>query len=569
MAKKKASTFKIDKHVDLFIDLVEKGAIRSSKEIKALVRHVKWCFENEDIYVDHEQADKYLGLARYFPYEQLFPWQEFVITLHDCTYDKNTKMPRWPDLFCMLGRGAGKDGTIALEAVALASPYNGIRGYDVDICANNEEQALRPVLDIVDAFEGREAADQKKLKKYYHWLKEKVECTTTKSMIRGRTNNPKGKDGMRSGIAIFNEIHQYENYSNINVFTTGLGKHPHPRRSYYTTNGNVREGPLDDLLETSEGILFGGDPDNGLLPFICRLDSKDEVDDPDNWEKANPSLPYLPALRLETEKEYKDWKKSPARLPAFMEKRMNLSDGGADIKVTDYDNIKATKKELPDLTGWTCVAGIDFAKITDWVSVDLHFKQGDKRFDISHSWLCAQSKDIPRLKCPWKEWEQMGRLTVVDDVEIHPEVITDYLYAMRTMYSIRAIAIDDFRYALLAKALKELGFEPKDKKNLKTIRPSDIMRVAPVIDSCFVNQYLTWGDAPELRWATNNAKLIRYGRKPGSSADADLGNYVYGKIEAKSRKTDPFMAFVAAMTIEDRIIERREGARRSLPTVTY
>jgi len=567
--KKKTSTFEIDKHVDLFMDLVEKGAIQTSKEVKALINHVKWCFENEDIYVDHELAEKYMGLAKYFPYDQVFPWQMFVITLHDCTFDKNTKMPRWPDLFCMLGRGAGKDGTIALESVALASPYNGIRGYDVDICANNEEQALRPVLDIVDAFDSAGAAEKKKLKKYFHWLKESIECLNTKAMIRGRTNNPKGKDGMRSGIVVFNEIHQYENYNNINVFTTGLGKHPHPRRSYFTTNGDVREGPLDDLLETSEGILFGGDPDNGLLPFICRLDSKDEVDNPDMWEKANPSLPYLPALRMETEKEYREWKKSPARLPAFMTKRMNVPDGSGEIKVTDYENIKATKEELPDLSGWNCVAGIDFSKTTDWVSVCLHFKQGDKRYDISKSWMCAESKDIPRLRCPWEEWARNGRLTVVDDVEVHPSIITDYLYTMRQQYRIQAVAIDDFRYALLAKALNEIGYDPKDKKNLKLVRPSDIMKAAPVIDSCFVNHYFAWGDAPELRWATNNTKLIRYGRKYGSAADADIGNYVYGKIEAKSRKTDPFMALVAAMTIEDRIIERREGKRRRLPVMTY
>ena len=556
-------------HLQPFIDLVESGDLRTSKEVKALVDHVKKCLDTEDIYIDDELADHYLALAKYFPFEEVFPWQSFVITLHDATFWRESGMPRWPDLFCMLGRGAGKDGTIALESVALASPYNGIQGYDVDVCANNEEQALRPVLDIVDAFDSAEPARKKKLKKYFNWKKESVESLRTKAQIRGRTNNPKGKDGMRSGIVVFNEIHQYENYGNINVFTTGLGKHPHPRRSYFTTNGNVREGPLDDLLETSEAILFGGEPDNGLLPFVCRLDSKEEVDDPANWEKANPSLPYLPALRQETEKEYREWKQNPARLPAFMEKRMNLPDGASEIKVTDYGNIKATNCELPDLTGWTCVVGIDFSKITDWVSVDLHFKQGDQRFDLSHSWMCLASKDIPRLKCPWKEWAEAGRLTLVDDVEIHPEIVTEYIYSMRTRYMIRAIAIDDFRYALLARALNDIGFDPKDKKNLKLVRPSDVMRVAPVIDSCFANQYFNWGDAPELRWATNNTKLIRYGRKIGSSGDADVGNYVYGKIEAKSRKTDPFMALVAAMTIEDRIIERRTSKRRKLDVVTY
>ena len=54
-------------------------------------------------------------------------------------------MPRWPDGFCLIGRGAGKDGTIALESLCLISHYNNIKGYDVDICANNEEQAMRPL----------------------------------------------------------------------------------------------------------------------------------------------------------------------------------------------------------------------------------------------------------------------------------------------------------------------------------------------------------------------------------------------------------------------------------------
>jgi len=410
-------------------------------------------------------------------------------------------------------------------------------------------------LDIVSAFDAPEY--QKKLKRFFTWKKESVTNLTTKSIIQGRTNNPKGKDGLRSGIVIFNEIHQYEDYRNINVFTTGLGKKKHPRRSYYTTNGDVREGPLDDILETSEGILFSGDPDNGLLPFICKLDSKEEVDNPDMWEKANPSLPHLPDLRTEIKKEYAEWKKSPARLPAFMTKRMNIPDSASEIQVTAYDNIKATKAELPDMHGWTCVAGIDYSKITDFASVVLHFRQGDVRYDIGHSWLCAKSTDIPRMKCPWKEWAQNGRLTVVDDVEINPHYITDWLKDAKKTYNIRALAIDDFRFALLAGALEDIGFDCKARKNLKMVRPSDIMRIAPVIDSLFANHNLVWGDAPEMRWATNYAKLIRYGRNLGQSDDADLGNFVYGKIEVKSRKTDPFMAFVAAMAIEDRIIERK------------
>ena len=539
----------LNPHLQEWIDIVENETYAVCKEQKLLVQHVKYCFENEGIYFDDEQFEKYLGLTKYFPYDEIFPWQKFVIGLHDCTYWKDTGMPRWPDLFCMLGRGAGKDGTIALESVCLMSPYNGIKEYDVDICANNEEQAMRPVQDVISAFE--EPKYIKKLKRFFYWTKEQVKSLKTKSVMRGRTNSPKGKDGLRSGIVIFNEIHQYEDYKNINVFTTGLGKKKHPRRSYYTTNGDVREGPLDDLLETSEQILSGEEPDNGLLPFICRLDVKEEVHNESNWPKANPSLPYLPSLLLETRKEYREWKANPRRLPAFMDKRMNLPENAEENSVTDYENVKATNVPLPDLEGWSCTCGIDYTKLNDFASINLHFRDGDKRYDINHSWLCLKSKDLPRLKCPWKEWADKGRLTLIDDVEIHPYILIEYIQEAMQKYEIKKLALDNFRFSLLSEPLRQLGFDMKVNKNLVLLRPSDIMQVVPVIDHYFTQQMFIWGDAPELRWATNNTKLVRYGRKIGKSDDQDLGNYVYAKIEAKSRKNDPFMALAASVAVED------------------
>lgn len=558
-----------DPRIESYMEAVETGAVRSSKEIKALVKHVRECFETEDIYVDQQQLTDYLGLARYFPYERVFPWQEFVIALHDCTYWRESGMPRWPDLFCLIGRGAGKDGTIALEAVALSSEYNGIREYDVDICANNEDQALRPVQDIVGAFE--QPRWIKKLQRFFRWTMEKVINLKTRSTIRGHTNNPGGKDGLRSGMVVLNEIHQYQDYKNINVFTTGLGKKKHPRRSYYTTQGDVREGPLDDLLETAEGILFGGEPDNGLLPYICRLDSKDEVHDEANWEKANPSLPYLPDLLEEIRKEYRDWIKHPDKFTAFMTKRMNIPDGTSEIKVCSYERIKATNRPVPvdDLQGRVCTCGIDFSKITDFVSVNLHFRDGNIRYDLNHSWLCLNSKDLLRIKAPWREWANRGLIDLVDDVEIHPETIVEYIEMQKEYYSIKMMAIDDFRYALLAQYLKGIGFDAKAYKNLKLVRPSDIMKVAPVIDSCFANDYFAWGDNPTLRWAVNNTKMIRYGRKLGKEDDADIGNFVYAKIEAKSRKTDPFMALVASMTVEDALPYAQVTNAPDLGVFTY
>ncbi len=554
------TTCNINPHILRYIQMIENGEVEACEEQHLLCAHIRKCFETEDIYTDDEQLEKYLSLEKYFPFE-LFEWEKFIIALHDCTYRKIDGMPRWPDLFCMLGRGAGKDGFIAFDSFCESSQYNGIRNYDIDICANNEDQAMRPVKDIVDALDS--PGNLKKKKKNFYWTKEVVKNLKTMSIINGRTNSPKGKDGLRSGKVVFNEIHQYQNYDNINVFTTGLGKKKHPRRAYMTTNGDVREGPLDDLLETSNGILRGGEPDNGLLPFICKLDSKEEVHEEKNWPKANPSLPYLPHLLEEIRKEYKEWKKNPATLPAFMTKRMNIPDGSKEVVVTDWENIKATNRQMPDLSGKSAVAGIDYTKVSDFAAVNLHFRDGDIRYDISHAWLCLNSKDIPRIKAPWKDWAEKGKLTLVDAVEIHPDIIANFIAEMGKKYNIIKLAMDNFRYTLLANSLLKVGFG-EEYKNIKLVRPSDVMKVVPVIDSCFLNHYFIWGDNPPLRWSTNNTKLIAAGKKQGT----DTGNFVYGKIEQKSRKTDPFFALMHSMTIEGELGDGNITYYADLPVIT-
>ena len=544
-------------YVQEFIDLVESGQLKASKEVHALIDHVKHCFETEDIYVDDTQMSKYLGIAKYFDWDSgVLPWQKFIVALWTCTYWNKCPddpdldgEPRWPDLFTLVGRGAGKTALIGFCSVCLASQYNSRVGreYDVDVVANTESQALKSVNDIRDAFE-KPKVEEKLRGKYFEWTKEVVEALLTGAEIRARTNNPKSKDGLRTGCAIFDEVHGYTNYENIDVFTTGLGKKKHPRRGFFSSNGDVRNGPLDDFIEKSNKILFEDEPDYGWLPFISKLDEKEEVDDPSMWEKANPSLPYFKPLRLEIRKEYRDWKATPSKFPGFLTKRMGIYDGIKEFMVTTYENIQYTNRPIPNLTKWRCVAGIDFSKTTDWVSATLHFRNGDLRYDINHTWICdsANNADLPLIKAPIHDWEEMGLITFVKDKSINPRVVATWLKEQSQFYKIVKIALDSYRYVVLSDALNNAGFS---QKMIFEVRPSNIMKIQPVIDLCFANQYFVWGDNPVLRWAVNNTKLIPAKKEYGG----EVGNFVYGKVSPRNRKTDPFFSLVSAMCVEDEL----------------
>jgi len=531
--------------VERYLRMVETDRPRACEEQHLLAAHVRRAFATEDIYVDEDRLGQYLGLTRYFPFAELFAWEQFLVALHLCTFWRETGEPRWPKLLLLVGRGAGKDGFIAFESFCLVSPYNPIRNYDVDICANAEEQAMRPLLDIIEIFETPKL--RPKMKKFFEWTKQQVRGRKNRGVVKGRTSNPKSKDGMRSGMIVFNELHQYENYKNIKAFTTSLGKRPHPRRLMASADGDVRDGPLDDYKRDGLEILRGEKPDDGQLVYICRLNNKDQVHDPENWVMANPSLPHFPALAKEIADEYREWVDNPAANSDFMTKRMNLPQSDVETLVAAWANIIASNRPLPDLAGCTCTAGMDYASVSDLVSGNLHFKQGDMRFDINHSWLCTKSKDLHRLKIPWREWAELGLLTLVDDVQIHPDHVARWLEEHMRKYNIAGLALDHYRYALVSNSLRQIGFDAAERGNVKLVRPSDIMKAYPVIESAFLQQHFTWGDNPVLRWGTNNTKVVRASRSIG----LDTGNCYYAKIEPRSRKTDPFQALVASMTIEN------------------
>ena len=533
----------IPAQVEAYLQLVESDQPRACPEQHALAAYVRLVFAREDIWVDTEQLGHYLGLSKYFPFQRLFPWEEFVLALWDCTY-RADGAPRWKTLLCMVGRGAGKDGFIAFDGACSISPYNPVSHYNVDICANNEEQAVTPVKDLAEVLESPKW--EAKLSRHYYHTKELIQGRRNKGVMRGRTNNPKGRDGMRSGKVIFNEVHAYENYANIKVFITGQGKVAQPRVGIFTSNGEVSDGPLDDYLARGRRILFEGEEDRGFLPFICCLASKDQVHDEANWYMANPSLAYLPNLLQETRDEYRDWLEHPEQNGDFLTKRMGLRAGFQEISVTDYEKVKATNRPVPDLRGWSCTVGLDYAELSDWASVILHFRRGAQRFDVHHSWICAQSKTLPRVKAPWQAWARQGLSTVVEDVSIPPDLLAAYILEAGRRYNIRILAMDHYRWTLVSESMRKIGFDAQDRSRVKLVRPSDIMQVEPVIQECFDRGLFTWGDNPQLRWAVNNTKRVRSAKRMGS----DTGNYYYAKIEGKSRKTDPWMALVASMVVE-------------------
>lgn len=517
------------KEVHDYIDLVRNGPFPSCREQLALCDLVERVWENEDLYLNEEQLGKYLSLQKYFPFN-LFEWEVFVFALHNCLYKPNKQL-RFPELVGIGGRGMGKNGYISFDSFAMTTPINGVEDYHVDIFATAEDQAKTSPDQI------RKVLEKAKLQKKFYWNQEIIRNLKTGSKIRYRTSNPKTKDGGQPGKVVFDEYHGYENYDLITVAETGLGKTDYSRKMIFSTQGDIRDGPLDDLLKLSDDILFKDADDLGMLPFICKLDYPEEVDDETNWHKANPSLRYRPALLEEIRREYAKYKINPLANSAFMTKRMNMPPKVKEDDVTAWENIEATKRSIPDLTGASCIAAFDYAKTSNFVAAGLLFLKNDIFYWITHSWVCLKSANLPRIKAPLRDWEQQGHLTFVDAVEISPEIPIEWVTNQMTKYNVTKIGIDNFRVTLFRKALIDAGFDVDDKNKTMLCKRVTQMRWAPVIQSLFNNQRIVFGDNPLMRWYVNNTF---------AKTDKD-GNIIFEKKDPNARMNDGFMAFVAAI----------------------
>lgn len=522
-----------------YMRLVETGKVRACERQKKLCAYVRNVFATEELIIDTVRIDKYASFVKFFPFDKLFPWEWFLLALFLCVFKKNGE-PRWDELICIVGRGAGKNGFISFLSFCLVTAANGIRNYHVNIVANSEDQAktsfddVRSILDF----------DKQKWKAKFHWNKQEIESLTTGSMIKYLTSGANSKDGGRPGMVVFDEVHEYVKWKLIEVMTTGLGKVDHGRTAFISSNGDVRDGVLDSLLADCDAILNSEEEDNGRLPFVCTLDDKEEVHDEANWEKACPSLPYLPKRFLnKIRKEYQKWVKNPAGGNAsFMTRRMGIPQGDIEHEVTSWDNLIKASREVPDLRGKSCVLGLDFARKDDFLSAVLLFRIDGQYYAIHHSWFCLRSRDRTKIKPPLEEWEKLGILTLVDDAEIPTSALSDWIHDMQAIYDIVEVALDDYRYDIVRDELEDLGYLASDDTVFK-VRPSNHMRVQPIINSAFITGSISWGEDPAMRWFTNNTKLVPW----------QNGNYKYDKIDKAARKTDGFMALVAAFCVIDAI----------------
>ena len=172
------------KYIDGYIADIREGRVKASKELHLATGYIERKLDNPDVYIDEDKIDAAIELIERYFCMTLLPWELFVLALVHCYY-YSSDMVVFDEFFIMMGRGNGKNGFISALAWYLTTPYHGIKGYNVDIIANSEDQAKTSFEDIYEML----TRTWEKSKRFFYKSKEEIRNLRTGSYIKYNTSN--------------------------------------------------------------------------------------------------------------------------------------------------------------------------------------------------------------------------------------------------------------------------------------------------------------------------------------------------------------------------------------------
>lgn len=520
------------KFFDDYVNAWKTGKIVLNKERILLIAYLeKQIMTRDNLYFDEQKIDDYVAFTEKY-FFKVAAYQKFIVPFI-FLYEDETDEPFFDEFFISIGRGGGKNGFLSSLGAFFISDLHGIENYHISLVAPSEDQAKVSFDEVYKMIYDHELEDI-----YYNKLS-MIRNYDTNSTFRYRTSNAKTKDGGREGAIFYDEIHAMENGEIVDVFSGGLGKVASAREFKVGTNGMIREGYYDEMLDRSLAILNGESTNERMFPFLARLDDVSEVDNPEMWPKANPMIDedtsYAKTLLGRIRRDYIKLENAPSGREAFVSKRMNLPEVDLQKSVASKEEMAATNRELPDTHEMPGVFGLDFASLRDFAAVGALFKDNSTGDYIwkTHSFALKSYLDKEKLKPPIKQWAKDGLLTILDEPSISPTHVVNWFIDMRDEYGINTIVADNYKMEFIRPLLDAEGFEVITIRSPRSIHGL----LAPRIEDAFANKNIIFGDNPLMRWYTWNV-LVNI-KKDG------LKEYL--KKDEHRRKTDGFMAFVMAM----------------------
>lgn len=235
-------------------------------------------------------------------------------------------------------------------------------------------------------------------------------------------------DGFNPTTAIIDEYHQASNHAIYNVLKSGMGQQKNGLLCIISTSGFNLKGAMFEDYQVMTDILNGKQANGRQFVAIWELDDREEVNDQDNWIKANPlfEVPAVKQLMAENLSNDVATARQQNDLVPVLVKQFNMWLQSNEDSFISHAEWAKTIIDKPDIHGQRVVIGIDLSKSNDLTSVSWIIPQDDGSYYCdSHSWVATKYGLLEKMKADNINYKALADAGECDITDLESGVI-DY-----------------------------------------------------------------------------------------------------------------------------------------------
>ena len=514
---------------------VQSGEIVACKRIKQAVSRYFADLENEAYFFDVETVEKFLKFSRLCPHVkghlrgqpiELSDWQAFLFANILGFKHKSNGLRKYRSAYIQVARKNAKSTVAAVLSNWFLVMEKGQQ--DIYTAAVSRDQA-RIVFDDAKQM----ALLSKPLRKRLTIQQHKMIYLQNNSLMRPLAAKSSTIEGTNPSLAIVDEYHLHADNSVYSALELGQGARPEGLLFAITTAGSNTISACKQHYDYCCQILDGTEKNDSLFALIYELDEESDIDNPENWIKANPnigkSIPYA-----DFENTIAKARGIPSEWVEMLTKRFNVWCNGQ----TPWLNIEAWKLcersySESDLLHADCYMGLDLSSTNDLTSICYTFPHNGKvRLLCRHYIPEFQLENVAnKNRAMYRQWVRQGWLHTTAGDCIDYDKIRDDILKDAERFNVKMIGFDVWNATHLRTQLQGAGLEVEPF-------PQTYQRFSPVGKSVEVlinRQTVEHNGDPVLSWALSNVVM-----------ETDANANIKPNKKKAANKIDPVIAFLMA-----------------------
>ena len=333
--------------------------------------------------------------------------------------------------------------------------------------------------------------------------------------IKALASNANSLDGLDIHCATIDELAAIKNRDLYDLVKQAMGARQQPLLFTITTNGFVRGSIFDSQYEYAKNILEGKADNKRFLPFIYELDSIEEWDQEDAWEKANPGIDTIKSrdyLRQMVQKAKDD----PSFKPTVLVKDFNMKQT-AESAWLRYEDLNNEATFDVSKFGY-CIGGFDAADSVDLnAAVAVFQRPEDENIYVKSMFWIPQSvideidktgNRKERDNAPYKLWIEQGYMRTCEGNRCDKRIFLEWFRELRDQYDIYTsfIGYDPWHVSddLIREFQAEFGRNAMIPVRQGTITLSDPMKN---LAADFKAKRIIYDNNPIMKWCLINTEV--------------------------------------------------------------